>query len=680
MINLNLINDSTDTNPVYEYFKNDLPAKFLADIRNINVMVGANNSRKSRFLRNVLSLEQIKMVKTDTDLNVLIHEGASLADQVNFLNENGIGGSLISMRTFAPDNELGKILAAYFDEIKEPHRNLNAGNISALINGINKLILQLSDSQPMELLRKKAVQLETACELILYLYKYLQTKGDKMVAIMSYPDGPFRHMEPTVPGVKSQSIVPFVDQTIRTISALKSWVEKLRGIEFEVHRKNNIYIPVLRTSRSLSGSSGDVFSDTLKKQHFNDKLPAKLEIETGLKLYEKINYARNGTSPERKAFTEFEHFIGMTFFKSKDIYIVAHADRSGKDRTIRISVPGQKEDVPIYDLGDGVQGIINLLFPIFTAGKGDWVFIDEPENHLHPGYQNIFMRAIGENEFLKQKGLRYFINTHSNHVLSEAFLSPADSSIFVFSNRDSNSSNIFAFNQDHYSTLELLGVMNTSVFITNCTIWVEGITDRFYMRAFLHAYCQTLDNQHYRPNEGFDFSFVEYAGKNLVHYDFNGDQGDNIASYFLNSNVFLLADSDFDKEKHKRYEQIDRPNFSYHKTEVPEIENLIPEAILKAFLVNELGCDKDSVLQLRTIGPNVKLGQALEGITRKAVKVPIQAKYGGTLNPYYKSKLSKYVYNQILSGNISWDELSSSKRLKEIILSLYKFIQSRNGK
>jgi hypothetical protein len=680
MLNLNLTDDRIQSNAVYEFYKDGLPALFLPDVKEINIIVGANNSRKSRFLRNVLSLEQKVLVESGVDLNVFYHLGLNLGARVLKLKENGISGSLVSMRIFAPENKLGQILIGFFEEVKEAHRNVTAENLSALIDDMSKLLLNMSHEQPVEEFTKKASQLETACGLILYLYQHVRESGNKLVSTMSYPDGPFRHMEPVIPGVEQQGMVPYVNETIDCIGDVEEWVRSIKGVQAKHHRKNNIYIPVLRTSRSLSGVSGDIFLETIKKQHFNDKLPSKVEVDTGLSLYEKINFARNGSTPERRAFTEFEHFIGITFFKSKDIHIVAHANRSNSEKTIRITVPGQREDVPIYDLGDGVQGVINLLFPVFTAHNGDWIFIDEPENHLHPGYQNIFMRAIAENEFLKKKGLRYFINTHSNHILSEAFLSPTDLAIFVFRNRDSNSSNIQSFSQNEYNTLELLGVMNTSVFVTNCTIWVEGITDRFYLRAFLNAYCKSLDEDQYRPNEGYDFSFIEYAGKNLVHYDFEDSNGDNIASYFLNSNVFLLADSDFDLEKHKKYEKINNPNFTYLKTQVPEIENLIPEKILKAFLIEDLHCDPKSVDSLPSLGANSKLGKTFSGITRKGKLIPIEAKHGGTLSPPYKSKLSKYVYTQILTDQLKWDDLVSSKRLKDIVVSLYKFIKKNNGK
>lgn len=142
---------------------------------------------------------------------------------------------------------------------------------------------------------------------------------------------------------------------------------------------------------------------------------------------------------------------------------------------------------------------------------------------------------------------------------------------------------------------------------------MEGITDRFYVRAFLYAFLNSLPDSGFHPNEGFDFSFIEYAGKNLVHYDFDELSERNISSYFINSNVFILADSDFDEQKHKKYNKIKRTNFVYMQTNLPEIENLLPGEVLMSFLLEELKCDPDSLPKLSKGISGEKLGLCFWG-------------------------------------------------------------------
>lgn len=40
-----------------EYYINDLKAQYLSDIKELNVIVGANNTRKSRFIRQMINTE-----------------------------------------------------------------------------------------------------------------------------------------------------------------------------------------------------------------------------------------------------------------------------------------------------------------------------------------------------------------------------------------------------------------------------------------------------------------------------------------------------------------------------------------------------------------------------------------------------------------------------------------------
>ena len=69
------------------------------------------------------------------------------------------------------------------------------------------------------------------------------------------------------------------------------------------------------------------------------------------------------------------------------------------------------------------------------------------------------------------------------------------------------------------------------------------------------------------------------------------------------------------------------------------------------------------------------MGIIFNGVKKKGKKVVIQAKSGGTLKSDYKSKLSQYVYEQIIKGTYSWADLMESPPLDRIIRELYTFIK-----
>ena len=59
-----------------------------------------------------------------------------------------------------------------------------------------------------------------------------------------------------------------------------------------------------------------------------------------------------------------------------------------QDKNPKSIFKGEKaKDLEIHELGDGLQNIIVLLYPVFTAEKPTRFFIEEPENNMHPGFQ-----------------------------------------------------------------------------------------------------------------------------------------------------------------------------------------------------------------------------------------------------------------------------------------------------
>ena len=89
-----------------------------------------------------------------------------------------------------------------------------------------------------------------------------------------------------------------------------------------------------------------------------------------------------------------------------------------------------------------------------------------------------------------------------------------------------------------------LGVQNSSVFLSNCTIWVEGITDRHYVKHFLdlHKKENKDDPDICDFNEDYHYSFVEYGGNNITHWSFLDKEETPINVEKLCGRLFLLAD------------------------------------------------------------------------------------------------------------------------------------------
>src|ERR1019366_269360 len=177
-----------------------------------------------------------------------------------------------------------------------------------------------------------------------------------------------------------------------------------------------LYIPILRGLRPTQFHDDNKFDEIqdnyLKRtvrDYFKDTPVKDEEIFTGLRLYNDTKKMLLGKREERDKIKNFESFLSKTFFNNQPFTLIPNIE----DDSLHVSIG--EEEWPIYKLGDGIQSIIILLYPLFfNQGKSLMVFIEEPENSMHPGLQRLFIETIMQGNF---KNFQYFITTHSNHFL-----------------------------------------------------------------------------------------------------------------------------------------------------------------------------------------------------------------------------------------------------------------------
>jgi len=296
-----------------------------------------------------------------------------------------------------------------------------------------------------------------------------------------------------------------------------------------VEPPERFYIPTLRSAISLRDESGkrlayDIFEVTTRQNyHLED---SSLQIFTGNRLYDTLKVSRNGTTEVLARLRNFERFLGDAFFEGRPIELVPLDESFDSGQHINVRIEGETSR-DLHNLGDGINTLIILLYQLFMAEPKSWIFIEEPEINLHPGLQRLFLRTLLENDTLKEKQLRVFLTTHSNHLLrmtlDDGSIASDDISIFAFQQRKDEREGFLVrpLVSEHHDALALLGVQNASVLLAQCGIWVEGVTDRHYLRAYLNAYQSSTDFQDDGlkfMREDTHFAFWEYAGSNLAHY------------------------------------------------------------------------------------------------------------------------------------------------------------------
>lgn len=257
---------------------------------------------------------------------------------------------------------------------------------------------------------------------------------------------------------------------------------------------------------------------------------------------------------------------------------------------------GSDRQRPIYELGDGLQQAIILTYEAYIKNKDKEgntethaFFIEEPELHMHAGMVRQLM-----NFYLNETNHYYFFTTHSNHLLDMADESDQVMIQKFVKHPKEGSSNEFEFkiyrcDRDR-DLLASLGVRPSSVYLANCTIWVEGITDRLYITKYMEKYLAELEksnNELYKKYRRFmpnyHYTFVEYAGSNLVHWCFSDTYADQLEDKGLNakavaSEMLLIADGDIqNKADRVQVLKSELKKDNYLILECKETENTLPK-------------------------------------------------------------------------------------------------------
>jgi hypothetical protein len=187
-------------------------------------------------------------------------------------------------------------------------------------------------------------------------------------------------------------------------------LERLSHIKFnpDVGDVKRYYVPILRGMRPLDNSQTNYYKQRTTEDYFgNPNIPDNGTVYTGIELYQTLKAKLLGEPDDRDLVRHFEEFLSKQFFNFRTITLIP---REGKN-TVHIKI-GNEKQLPIYSLGDGMQGLIICLFNIFTEKDRSLFFIEEPDVCMHPSLQRSFIEAL-----LEIERHQYFITSHSNHLL-----------------------------------------------------------------------------------------------------------------------------------------------------------------------------------------------------------------------------------------------------------------------
>lgn len=216
---------------------------------------------------------------------------------------------------------------------------------------------------------------------------------------------------------------------------------------------------------------------------------------------------------------------------------------SGEELKWEIFLQENGKRYALSKMGSGLKTIILVLINLLIIPKLKeyqnkkiiYVF-EELENNLHPALQRRLFEYIYE--FSQSNDIVMFLTTHS-HVAINTFCDKEGTQIFHVEKEDGVS---YLHKIDDYisktTLLNDLDVRASDILQSNGVIWVEGPSDRVYIKRWLEIFCNG------ELEEGRDYQFLYYGGRLLSHYTAEQECNDLINILLTNRNAAIVIDSD----------------------------------------------------------------------------------------------------------------------------------------
>ena len=263
-----------------------------------------------------------------------------------------------------------------------------------------------------------------------------------------------------------------------------------------------------------------------------------------------------------------------------------------------------KGDIRLSQSGSSLKTVFLILcfvhlVPVANPGRSlnnAVLAIEEPENNLHPALLRRLLEYLAVKRV--ELGASLILTSHSSVCIDWASRRDDSTVIHV---RNSHSGAVCRNVLDHQQStaiLDDLDIRGSDLLQSNGIIWVEGPSDRVYIRKWIDLASNSA------LKEGVHYSFLYYGGKVLMHFDGASPQEltDRISMLSVNRNAAIVMDSDRHRGKGKRrpnmrlgetkrrmIAEIERVSGFSWVTEGREIENYIPDTVWGKVIASKSG-------------------------------------------------------------------------------------------
>jgi AAA15 family ATPase/GTPase len=188
--------------------------------------------------------------------------------------------------------------------------------------------------------------------------------------------------------------------------------------------------------KNFKGSTSNIFSEELLK---NDKINTKLNYI----FLDTSNNNKNNVFSDEIKILKVEEFI-------KKNKLIPNFYRLTNESVIYQKENDEKYSLSYSSHGSGFLSLLKIFLAI-EESKNGILLLEEPENHLHPGYLSILVEVLFKQ--VRIKNIQIFITTHSYDLLQEIIEYPKtkkskESVLISLLSKDSISTDIYYYSID----------------------------------------------------------------------------------------------------------------------------------------------------------------------------------------------------------------------------------------
>ncbi len=224
----------------------------------------------------------------------------------------------------------------------------------------------------------------------------------------------------------------------------------------------------------------------------------------------------------------------------------------------------EKGDIQLSQSGSSLQSIFIILcllrlIPQRSTPKISYnnlvICIEEPENNLHPALLRRLLNFLSKQR--EEKQFTLVLTTHSPICIDWGARRSDTQIIHVKHEEGASRTSPSSSYLMKRAILDGLDVRASDLLQSNGIIWVEGPTDRIYIRKWIELMSEG------ELQEDVHYSIMFYGGKLLAHVRAlpPSDPGEQISLLSINRNAAIIIDSDRKKTK-----KMPKPRLSINST------------------------------------------------------------------------------------------------------------------